>query len=221
MGNDIKDLISKFNGIDSDLISVFNLKVGYTQGELDAVAEPDYDDGFKAGSHIFWKYSVVIDQSGETGCDWLIINWANPEQSKCVSCDEDAAEAIGEFIEPTTEDMFGSNIDAAYFQAVVLSVLDEPDGYEWIEEILEEIGGYIEVEDGDKISEDFVNSLFVLSEEIDSSLITVEDGALLVNGQALNVDEIDSDHISEKNMQHFQKMSCVDFVQQKQNINLI
>jgi len=86
---------------------------------------------------------------------------------------------------------------------------------------LEEIGGYIEVEDGDKISEDFVNSLFVLSEEIDSSLITVEDGALLVNGQALNVDEIDSDHISEKNMQHFQKMSCVDFVQQKQNINLI
>lgn len=189
--------LSLFNGIDPDLLSVVNLKIGYTQGELNATEGTDYVDGFKAENHVYWKYTIVKDQGGDTGCDWLLIDWSNPLNSRCLSGDEEAAETIGELIEPSTEDMFGTTIPAVCFQSIVQSILDEPDGYEFIEETLEKIGGSIEVEDGDKIDESLVNSLFALSIELDSSAISVKEGNLYVNGQLLEIDNIDEAFIAE------------------------
>ncbi len=188
----------RFNGIDSDSITVFNIKVGYTQGELDALdpsVRPDYEDGFKADSHVYWKFTVVIDNEGETGCDFYLVDWTDSDNSQCLSGNEETAETIGDLIEPTTEEMFGSIIQAVCFQSVAQSVLDEPYGYDFIDNVLENIGGEIVLEDGDKISESLVNSLFVLSEEVDTTMLTVDDGKLLFKGNEFDIDKIDDDSI--------------------------
>lgn len=197
---------TRFNGIDSDSITVFNIKLGYTQGELDALdpsEHPDYEDGFKADSHAYWKFTVVIDNGGETGCDFYLADWTDADNSQCLSGDEETAETIGDLIEPTTEEMFGSTIQAVCFQSVTQSVLDEPDGYDFIDNILENVGGEIVLEDGDKISESLVNSLFALSEEVDTSMLTVEDGKLLFKGGAFDINKIDDDSILVKKFAAF------------------
>ena len=193
----------RFNGIDSDSITVFNIKVGYTQGELDATEYPDYDDGFKAGSHIYWRFTIVIDNGGSVGCDYYLVDWTDSNNYQCLSSDEEVAEIIGNLIEPTTEEMFGSSIQTVCFQSVTQSVLDEPDGYDFIDKVLENIGGEIVLEDGDKISESLVNSLFALSEEVDTSMLTVEDGKLLFKGGAFDINKIDDDSILVKKFAAF------------------
>jgi len=173
--------------LESDDFTVINILIGYTQGELDE--EEDYDDAFKAKSHVYWKFTVARDLTGELDCDYLLIDWENEDNTACFQSDEDLAKAIGLRCQDTTEDMFGDVIQSDCFESVVLGILDEPEGYICMDNVLEEIGGEIRQEENtDKIPEELVNSLFALSEEIDSTNKSIQDGKIFISGEELDLE---------------------------------
>lgn len=184
--------------LDPDTFTLTNIKLGYTQGELQEDFE-DYEDGFRAKSHIYWKFSILTDQDGQVDCPILLIDWNDQENSQCfeLCIDDDdelvsLANHIGEICSATTDDMFGSTFPVEGFQAIVMEVLDldEPEEYENIKnDILEQIGGEIYLEEEtDNIPEENVNSLFVLSENIDPESLSFKDGKILINEKEFDID---------------------------------
>ncbi len=182
-------MIEYFNGRNNqDNFKVTNLKLGYTQGELDESFESfeGFEDAFNAPNHVYWKFTVVQDNTGELDCSYLLIDWKNSKEYP-LSIDEEVAHKIGEICNATSEEMFGSVIVLGAFESVVISGLDVT-GYECVYDILEKIGGYIEVDEGIKIPAENVNSLFCLHQEIQEGIVTISNGSMLVNEEIFDID---------------------------------
>lgn len=158
--------------------NLINIKIGYTQGELQAEYQ-DYDDGFRGCSHVLWYFTVINDENSDY--PFILINWKNPESVTRYSSDEELAEAVGQICEDTTEDMFGSVIKGECFESLVMALFDEPEGYPCMENVLDEIGGEIVVtEDTDKIPQYYVNSLFAIFEDLRSHEVSVKGGKIQI-----------------------------------------
>lgn len=80
--------------------------------------------------------------------------------------------------------------------AFVLAILDEPEGYECMDAVLEDIGGELthgEVDANDEgytpdIKLEPTNALFAVVEELDASLLTLNDGEIFFQGDAFDND---------------------------------
>jgi hypothetical protein len=177
-------MIEDFNGNNEDDFKVTNLKLGYTQGELSEDFE-DFEDAFNAPKHVYWKFTVLQDNNGELDYTYLLIDWKNSKEYS-LNVDEEVAQKIGEICSATSEEMFGSVIVPEAFEAVVISALDDP-GYECVDDILENIGGSIEEDDGAQIPEGNVNSLFCLHQEIEEGTVTISNGSMLINEQLFDI----------------------------------
>ncbi len=184
MGVDMSK-VADFNGNNEDDFKVINLKVGYTQGELSEDFE-DFQDAFNAPKHVYWKFTVIEDNKGELDYSYLLIDKKNSKEYS-LDIDEEIAQKIGDICSATTEEMFGSVIVPEAFEAVVISALDDP-GYECVDDILENIGGSIEEDDGTQIPEENVNSLFCLHQEINEGIVTISNGSMSINGQIFDID---------------------------------
>ena len=174
-----------FTGNSLDDFKVINLKLGYTQGELSEDFE-DFEDAFNAPKHVYWKFTVLEDKSGELDRCYLLIDWKNSKEYP-LSSDEEVSHKIGEICSATTLEMFGSVIVLGAFESVVISGLDDT-GYECVNNILEKIGGYIEVDEGIQIPEENVNSLFCLHQEIQEGIVTISNGSMLINEKSFDID---------------------------------
>jgi len=187
--------LEKFYGCDTENIGLFSLKLGYTQGELSEDFD-DFEDAFNAEEHVYWKFTVVEDLTGSIGCDKLLIDWAN-EESFCFSgSDEELADQIASICEASTVDMFGYTIVANAFKSLVMKVLDEDEEGPWMDDIIDSIGGTIDVEfDTQKIPEEKVNSLFCMLAEIDVDDIEFKDTNIFVSGIAIDGDTKFTDNL--------------------------
>jgi len=169
-------------------IRLKTVKVGYTQGELQEDFD-DFDDAFNAPNHSYWKFSVITVEEGETECEALVIDIKNNEQY-CIENDYEAISLkIAEICQAETEDMFGMEFPINGLQAVVISAIDEPEGYECIEDVVENIGGSIEIAyDTVEIPEENVNALFCICEEIEEE-ISIDGEIIKVNGEEISLEE--------------------------------
>lgn len=180
--------LQKFYGCDTENIGLFSLKLGYTQGEVSEDFD-DFEDAFNAIEHVYWKFTVVEDLTGSIGCDRLLIDWSN-EDSFCFSGgDEELADQIASICETSTEDMFGDTIVANAFKTLVMKVLDEDEEGPWMDDIIDTIGGTIDVEfDTQKIPEEKVNSLFCMFGELETDNIEFKDENIIVDGNIIDGD---------------------------------
>lgn len=89
-----------FTGNSLDDFKVINLKLGYTQGELSEDFE-DFEDAFNAPKHVYWKFTVLEDKSGELDRCYLLIDWKNSKEYP-LSSDEEVSHKIGEICSATT-----------------------------------------------------------------------------------------------------------------------
>jgi len=184
----IQEGLSSFKGFKKEAFKVLTLKLGYTQGELQESFE-DFDDSFNALRHSYWKFTIIKDETGNLDFGFLLIDWEKQESHK-LSSDEDVAVLISEICNSSTEDMFGREITKESFESVVIGVLDTPDGYSCQETVLDAIGGNLEViEESIKIPEEFVNSLFCLSEEFDSKVVSIEEDQILISKSKIDLNK--------------------------------
>jgi hypothetical protein len=184
----IKEGLNYFKSFKKEAFKVFNLKLGYTQGELQESFE-DFDDSFNALRHSYWKFTIVIDEYGSLDFVYLLIDW-NKQECHKLSSDEEVAVVISEICNSSTEDMFGREITKESFESVVIGVLDQPIGYSCQETVLDAIGGSLEIiEESIKIPEEFVNSLYCLSEEFDSEIVSFEEDQILISKSKIDLNE--------------------------------
>lgn len=167
--------------------AVFNLKIGYTQGELQ---DGDYeDDGlFKAGNNILWRYTVLKDFDGLIRIiDWdvgkgLIYNFDD---------DETLSKDLSYILKKISgrDDKFGREIVATAFESVIQYAFDPDLGsYPCSDEVIEKIGGDLYLEkDSDAIPDDYVNSLFSLTEILSCETISLSDGVLYIDGKPFDI----------------------------------
>ena len=174
-----------FTGNNLDDFKVTNLKLGYTQGELSEDFE-DFEYAFNAPKHVYWKFTVLEDKSGELDFCYLLIDWENAKKY-ALGVDEAVAQKIAEICSATSEEMFGLVIVLEAFESVVISGLDHT-GYDCVDDVLENIGGSIEVEDGVKIPGYGYNSLFCLHQEIKEGIVTILNGSMTINEQHFDID---------------------------------
>ena len=181
-------MLEKFSLVDQDLYLAYILRLGYTQGELNPEVFEDFDHDFNAVKHTYWNFLLLIDETGELDCDFLLINLNNQEE-KCFDTDEDLAEKIGLICSDLSEDMFGYTISPIAFESVVMGVLDEPDGYEYMDDILETIGGELLETIGNGIPESCVNSLFCMLIEIPEGERSISNNQFLIKNKNIDLEE--------------------------------
>jgi len=184
--------------------SVINLYIGYTQGELNALEEPDYDDAFKLKNHVYWKYTIIHIDNENIEHDCLYIDWKEPDALFYSDLYDDVASEIASRIEATTDEMFGRTIPAICFKILIMAVIDEPDD-ELTSQVTDQIGGYFEIEEEatDQIAKENVNSMFAYFEEIDRSKVGVKNGKITVNGSQLQLNEFYDDGVESRKLAYF------------------
>jgi len=178
--------LDKFINLTYEDVDLINLKIGYTQGELNEDFN-DFEDSFNAQKHTYWNFTIIKDETIELDCDYLLIDWSSSD-SFCLSSDEDIADKIAHICSKSSEDMFGDTIAFYSFESIVMGVLDEPDGNECIDLILESIGGTLDIlEDTVKIPQEYVNSLYCLHEQIDSENIIFRNQEIIVDDKSFDI----------------------------------
>ena len=189
-------IFNRLKDLDSDEYRISNLKIGYTQGELHEDFE-DFEDGFNSPKHTYWKFTLItFEQDDGQDLDIRLIDWKGTSEFEFNSL-ESATNKISELCNIDTEEMFGEFFAPSGFSTVALSVMDEPEGYKCMNDVLNNIGGEILLSNASySIPKEYVNSLFCLREDIDSDVIVIDDDNILVNGTVFDVNNDSTEVIS-------------------------
>lgn len=176
-----------FESFSNEIEEIFNLKIGYTQGELQ---DGDYEDDncFKAGNNIVWRYTVLVGYDRSLS----VIDWdVNKGKIYRFDDDETLSEQLAAMLEKNSgkDDLFGREIVAAAFESVLQYSFDPDLGsYPCSDEVIENIGGDLYLEEGtDAISSEYVNSLFALKESLLFEELLIKDGDLYIDGEKFDV----------------------------------
>ena len=172
-----------------DCEQVFNIKIGYTQGELQ---EGDYiDDGFfKAGNNVIWRFTVFVDFDRS----FKVYDWDLSRGSIYIfDDDESLSKGLASMLEKKSgeDNLFGREIIDSAFESVLQYSFDPDLGsYPCSNEVLERIGGdlYLE-EDADAIPGEYVNSLFSLKEVLPYEEVSIVNGKLYLDGDIFEINE--------------------------------
>jgi hypothetical protein len=152
-----------------------NIKIGITEDSISQWS--DYEDGFRGYDYVHWYFSIITDE--ESDFHYL---YGHGGRGKYYGYEE-LANAIGKICEDSKieSDVYGSPIKLDFFVALVLALLDKPEGYPCMKNVLNEIGGKIIVdEDTDRIPEEYVNSLFAIREDHSTHEISDYDGEIKI-----------------------------------------
>lgn len=177
--------------LESEDAFINNYKFGYTQGELSEDFE-DFDGAFNPHKHVYWTYSVITVNPYKEE-NFILIDWSNKFEYNFKNKIE-LINKVGELCSSTTEDMFGSVIVDKAFSGLAMYFFDEgsfeENGYDIV---LDEIGGKIEENWDGFIPEEFVNSLFFISEILPGDSFNVENGDLIYKGKKFDAEDIFDD----------------------------
>jgi len=170
---------------DNELL-VQNFKIGYTLEELEFDEWDDYEDGFRGQNHVLCKFTMLSNLDTD---DYVFIPWNNTDMTNLYHNPEYIAAVAAKIFENTSDDIFGSNINSKCFKSLILMNLDEYEDYPCAHEVIETIGGYLEIEHGtDKIPEEYRNALFSICENI-TDCISIKDGEILVNNAPFDIEQ--------------------------------
>jgi hypothetical protein len=165
------------------------VRVGYTQGEVSEDFE-DFDDGFNASKHCYWNFIILRDLKGECeGREYLLMDLDSSGMSFGGS-EEEISSKIADICNSQTEEMFGEEFPSSAFESVVLGAIDEPRGYDCINDVLGNIGGSLDEHFGVVIPEQYVNSLFSYSMFIGEERLSIENDSILIDGEGISLDEV-------------------------------
>lgn len=195
-----------FQELNKDSIQGYLLRIGYTQGELQEDYD-DFEDAFNAVNHVIWKFVVICDIEGTLDEGFLVIDLSNNESFTAESYEE-VSQIIANICNNSTEDKFGEEFNNLTFESIVLATIDDPDDYECIGQVLDDIGGDFMVEEGRSIPESCVNSLFCICEELECGRLSLKNSEIMVDGEVLN-DELEYENAKIAYFtEDVMKMSC-------------
>jgi len=178
--------IKDFENLEAESCEGHLLRIGYTSGEIDE-DNGDFEFGFNVRQHCWWNFFVLEDITQELKNPVIVIDLNTGENYSVEAGDTElTAQVIARVCNITADDMFGREFASEAFESVALGCLDELDGYDCVNTIIEDIGGFIEEAHGVEIDEEYVNSLFGLSIHICADYITIKDGKVLIEGEPVD-----------------------------------